>query len=66
MSKQLRSTLYGTTPGWQWNDGPVFVGTDGRRLAIKYGKTLKKLKYLKETAALDQERATREVWGVRR
>jgi hypothetical protein len=26
-------------PGWQWDDGPIFVGKDGRKWAVMWGKS---------------------------
>ena len=35
--------------GWQWDAGPVFVGEDGRKWAIQYGRATR---YLEELAQL--------------
>jgi len=46
---RLRERKYRSQVGWQWDAGPVFVGEDGRKWAIQYGKAVR---YLEELAQL--------------
>lgn len=38
MSKLQEVPWEGDVKGWQWEGGPIFLGEDGRRWAIEYGK----------------------------
>lgn len=55
MSKLQEVTGDGNVKGWQWEDGPIFLGEDGHRWAIEYGKALMRQGELKAFAKLLQE-----------
>jgi len=44
--------------GWQWDAGPVFVGEDGRKWAIQYGRATRYLEELAQLAKLHHEHET--------
>ena len=56
---RLQETMWGDIPGWQWDSGPIFVGVDGRRLAVEYGKAVQRLEDLDGIANLCQQRVMR-------
>ncbi len=51
----MMGDMMGDIPGWQWEDGPIFIGVDGRRLAIEYGKAVQRLEDLDGLANLCQQ-----------
>jgi hypothetical protein len=46
--------------GWQWDNGPIFVGNDGRKWAIKCGEAVQYLKDLTDLALLQHKQANCE------
>jgi hypothetical protein len=52
---RLRETSFQDTPGWQWDDGPIFVGEESRKHAIDYGKAVQRLEEWEAFAKLRQE-----------
>jgi hypothetical protein len=44
-------------PGWQWDDGPIFVGENGRKWAIKCGEAVRYLTDLADLAELLHQQA---------
>jgi len=46
---RLRERIDRGHVGWQWDAGPVFVGENGRRCAVQYGRATR---YLEELAQL--------------
>jgi hypothetical protein len=53
---RLHEETYGGAKGWQWDDGPVFLGHDGRRWAIEYGKAIRRMEELTSLAELHHKR----------
>ena len=59
MSKRLKET----DDGWQWDEGPIFCGEEGRRYAVDYGQAIMFLKDLEDLAQLlkEQEECKRTI-----
>ena len=38
MSRLHQATCDHGFPGWQWDDGPIFVGERGRKWAVMWGQ----------------------------
>lgn len=57
---RLKETDFQGVPGWQWDDGPIFVGKDSRKYAVGYGRVVQYLEEWKGYARLSQERALAE------
>jgi hypothetical protein len=55
MSKLHETPLDKDTKGWQWEDGPIFLGDDARKWAIEYGKALLRLAALKKMSKMQHE-----------
>ncbi len=55
MNKLHKAPFQGET-GWQWEDGPIFIGEDARKWAVDYGQTKRRLHELTELAKLTQGR----------
>jgi len=55
MSK-LKEVEWEGVKGWQWEDGPIFVQVDGRRLAIDYGRALQLIVDFEAIADAGQKR----------
>jgi hypothetical protein len=45
-----------TSKGWQWDDGPIFPGPEGRRRAIEYGQDVMAAKTVQELNDLFEQR----------
>lgn len=54
---RLRETNFQDIPGWQWDDGPIFVGKEGREHAVVYGKAVQYIEEWERYAKLLQEQA---------
>lgn len=54
---RLKETKFRDIPGWQWDDGPIFVGEEGRKRAVGYGKAVQNLEEWKAYAKLCQDQA---------
>jgi len=54
---RLRETNWQGIKGWQWDAGPIFVGEDGRKHAVNYGKAVQWVEEWEAYAKLCQERA---------
>lgn len=39
MVSRLKERIHQGYVGWQWDDGPVFVGEDSRKWAVMWGKS---------------------------
>ena len=52
---RLKETDFQDIPGWQWDDGPIFVGDKGREHAVKYGKAVQWVEEWVAYAKLCQE-----------
>ena len=39
-------------PGWQWDDGPIFVGKNGRKWAVMWGQSCMYQEELKNLSTL--------------
>jgi hypothetical protein len=55
MTKLHEAPWDGDTKGWQWEDGPIFLGPDARKYAVDYGKALLRQDDLKIIAKLQHE-----------
>ncbi len=49
---RLRKRIDKGYVGWQWDAGPVFVGDDGRKWAVQYGRATRYLEELTQLAHL--------------
>jgi len=54
---RLRERIDRGYVGWQWDAGPVFVGEDGRKWAIQYGRATRYLEELAQLAELQARHA---------
>jgi hypothetical protein len=59
---RLHEETYGGAKGWQWDGSPVFLGHDGRRWAIEYGKAVQRMEELTALAKLHHKRILGEEW----
>ena len=57
---RLREVEYHGVPGWQWDDGPIFVGKEPRKHAVGYGKAVQNLEDWVAYAELCQQQALAE------
>lgn len=51
---RLRETNFQGIPGWQWDEGPIFVGKGARTNAVGYGKAVMYLEEWRIRAKLSQ------------
>jgi hypothetical protein len=54
---RLKETNFQGIPGWQWDDGPIFVGEKARDHAVGYGKAVQNLEEWRAYAKLCQDQA---------
>jgi len=54
---RLRETEWKGIKGWQWDDGPIFVGEEGRQYAVECGKAIQVVEEWGKYAELCQEQA---------
>lgn len=52
MSRLKQTKTTEEIPGWQWDDGPIFLGDDARFNAVNYGKTVQRLEDFVDLATL--------------
>ena len=57
MSRLKEVDFQPSIPGWQWDDGPIFVGKDARKHAVGYGKAVQNLEEWTSYAKLCQDHA---------
>lgn len=57
---RLKETNFQGIPGWQWDDGPIFVGDLARQYAVGYGKAVQYVEEWEAYAKLCQKRAIEE------
>lgn len=58
---RLEKTNWQGHEGWQWDDGPIFVGKNGRKHAVEYGKAIQWIDEWEKVAKLCQEQAQAEL-----
>ncbi len=54
---RLRERIDRGHAGWQWDAGPVFVGEDGRKWAIQFGRATRYLEELAQLAEMKHRNA---------
>jgi hypothetical protein len=57
---RLKETNFQGIPGWQWDDGPIFVGENARPHAVGYGKAVQYVEDWEAYAKLCQKQVVEE------